>query len=66
MRADRKSVLDADIVKFMIVRHPFDRLVSAYVDRILDTETDQVCQVQIIEIMIISLGQISHQVYAQI
>lgn len=35
------SVMDPENVKFMIVRNPFDRLVSAYVDRILNKETDQ-------------------------
>ena len=36
------TVMDKDNTAFIIVRHPLDRLISAFTDRILNKQTDQV------------------------
>lgn len=38
------DLLWSDSLSFLLVRHPLDRLVSAYRDRILDPSTDQARQ----------------------
>ena len=42
LHADDLTVMDEDNTAFIIVRHPLDRLISAFSDRILDNQTDQV------------------------
>ena len=37
-------MLWSDSLSFLVVRHPLDRLISAYRDRILDPGTDQARQ----------------------
>ena len=42
LQAHKWDVLDPDNFSFIIVRHPLDRLISAFTDRILNTDTGQV------------------------
>ena len=42
LSADDLTVMDEDNTAFIIVRHPLDRLISAFTDRILNNQTDQV------------------------
>ena len=39
---DDLTLMDKDNTAFIIVRHPLDRLISAFTDRILNNQTDQV------------------------
>ena len=42
LHADELTVMDEENTAFIIVRHPLDRLISAFTDRILNNKTDQV------------------------
>jgi len=42
LQAHVDAILNTDNFSFIIVRHPLDRLISAFNDRILNLETDQV------------------------
>ena len=41
LQANKWDVLDPDNFAFIVVRHPLDRLISAFTDRILNTDTGQ-------------------------
>ena len=42
LQVDDLTLMDKDNTAFIIVRHPLDRLISAFTDRILNNQTDQV------------------------
>lgn len=42
LQAHVDAIINTDNFSFIIVRHPLDRLISAFNDRILNLETDQV------------------------
>ena len=43
LQPSKNDILDPNNFAFMIVRHPLDRLISAFTDRILNHQTPQVC-----------------------